>query len=326
MYKSKNIRCMAIASMILALSGCGAFTHYDEVREIKASETAVLIQLTGDTMKGQKTFMSEEFLAANKVATKRVIIPTEKIQGEYRPTMALLIVDRSPITREWTALKTTGTSTNDQAISVESSESIDFKIGVTMTASIPETMAIKYLYNYGDKKLADIADSNIRGFVQAGLANEFGSRTLLVARAEKKQVFEKVLADARAHYAQLGISIDVLGFSDGMTYTDPKIQESINNTFNAEMGIKKAELEKQAQEQRNIQKVETAKADREAAEEFAKAQQASVAQRQLDIELIKANAQLEFAKRVSGNLPNIINGGSPLMMGLGLDGTPVPKK
>jgi regulator of protease activity HflC (stomatin/prohibitin superfamily) len=304
-----------IAASFLALSGC----VYDEVREIKPNETAFLIKLTGDTKAGQKSFMSEEFLQDNKVATKRIVIPVEKLEGQYRPTMSLIVVDRSPVTREWTSAKTTGTSASNQAISVESIESIDFTIGVTLTASILEKDTAKFLYNYAGKQLADIADSNIRGFVQSALSTEFGSRSLKDSRAQKKEIFAKVLTDVRASFMGKGITIDNLGYTEGMTYSDKKIQESINQIFQAEMEVKTAEQQKLAQEQRNIQKIETAKAERQAAEEFAKAQSASVAKLQMAIEQTKADAVLEFAKRVSGNLPNIIASGSPLLSGIGLD-------
>lgn len=293
-------------AVALAVSGCG---NAPEVFEIKSNETAFLIQMDGNS-KNQAAFMSEEYLAENKVASKRIVIPYVSVPGGrwgQRVLAAKLItVDRTPVTREWTRSEKTGTSPSNQAIAVESSQSIDFTVGVVMTASIPEANAAKFLYHYAGTPLSVVADTNIRGFVQSALAREFGAIDLDTARKVKDQIFEKVFKETKAEFAGKGISIDNLGYSEGMTYTDPNIQRAINETFQAQMAAQKAE-----------QKVLEAHQLRLAAEEFAKAKEAAVAKVDLDIRLLQAQAQMKAAEKWDGHLPaNVVPQGSSLLFGL----------
>jgi hypothetical protein len=289
----------------MLLTGCTR----PEVIEIKPNETAFLIQMDGNS-KNQKAFMSEEYLSDNKVASKRVVIPYVTVPGggftQKVLAAKLITVDRRPVTREWTHSEKTGTSASNQAISVESRESIDFTVGVVMTASIPEHTAAKFLYHYAGTPLSSVADTNIRGFVQAALSREFGSRELETARKEKAAIFTKVYAETREAFLVKGISIDNLGYSEGMTYADPAIQKSINETFEAQMAVQKAE-----------QKVREAYQLRLAAEEFVKAKEASIAKIDLDIRQLQAQAQMESVRKWDGHLPNnIVPQGSGLLFGL----------
>lgn len=285
----------------------------EELIEIKPNETAFMIKLEGDSKGGQAKFMSEEFLEQNKVATKRISIPHRKrstgngsTDYEWIPTAKLITVDRTPVSREWTSSEKTGTSAKNEGIHVESVESIDFAIGVVMTASIPEEKAAKFLYNYAGKALRDVADQDIRAYVQAGLSREFGVRTLIDGQRQKKDIFDKVLSDSKAHFADLGVIINNLGYAEGMTYSDPAIQKAINETYAAQQSVEKAKA-----------RVQEATQMRLAAEEFAKAREAQVAKTQLEIEMLKAQAMVEFAKNLKpGMLPNIVPQGSQLLFGL----------
>lgn len=297
---------VALCVFAVGLTGCG---NRPEVFEIKSNETAFLIQLDGNS-KNQKAFMSEEYLAENKVASKRIIIPYVDVPGGafgQRVLAAKLItIDRTPVTREWTRSEKTGTSATNQAIAVESRESIDFTVGVVMTASVPEATAAKFLYHYAGTSLSTIADTNIRGFVQAALAREFGARDLDTARKEKAEIFSKVYAEAKENFSSKGISIDNLGFSEGMTYADPNIQKAINETFEAQMAVQKAQ-----------QRVNEAHQLRLAAEEFAKAKEASIARIDLDIRQLQAQAQFKAVEKWDGHLPtNVVPQGSGFLFGL----------
>lgn len=292
---------------ICILAGCAP---QPDIIEIKPNETAFMIQMDGNS-KNQKAFMSEEYLTENKVANKRVVIPYVEVPnsglfGKYMPAANLIKIDRTPVTREWTRSERTGTSPTNQAISVESSESIDFTIGVVLTASVPESTTAKFLYHYAGTPLSTIADTNIRGFVQAALSKEFGSRTLDAARKEKAEIFATVFKETKEAFAEKGISIDNLGYSEGMTYSDPNIQKAINETFEAQMSVQKAE-----------QRVNEAREQRLAAEEFAKAKEASVAKVDLEIRQLQAQAQMKAVEKWDGRLPtNVVPQGSGLLFNL----------
>ena len=310
----------------LALQGCTGPYQQEVLEEIQPNETAYLVPMEGATKDGQGKFMSIEYLDSAKVAAKRITIPTRKretgrMSGDYEwiPTVRLIKVDRTPITRSWTSASETGTSPTNQAISVESMESIDFWLGVVCQASIREEDASKFLYWYAGKSLSAVMDDNVRGFVQKILFDEFGSRSLTDGKRSKKEIFAMVEKDAKQLFIQRGVTIEYLGGAEGLTYKDSSIQRAINRAFVAENDKKVAAEENLAQVTRNTTLVQRATAERLAAQQFALAKDAMVAKTQLEIQMIQAQASLEFAKRVEGKLPDsIVPQGSGFLYGLDL--------
>src|SRR5438477_2495972 len=137
---------VSILSSSMFLAGAGCIKDYDkpEYSEIDTSETGFLIPLEGDTA-GQAKFASQQYLEEKKVAAKRVQITHRWNQtgrlpndGSWIPTVRLVKVKRSPITREWTAENNNGTSNKNQAVWVESNDSVGFSMGFTCTALIKE--------------------------------------------------------------------------------------------------------------------------------------------------------------------------------------------
>jgi hypothetical protein len=111
-----------------------------EYAEIDTSETGFLIPLEGDSGV-QAKFQSEEYLRALKVAAKRVQITHRWSQegrlpnsGQWIALVRLIKVNRSPVTREWTADATSGTAAKNQAIWIESADSVGFSMGFTCTS------------------------------------------------------------------------------------------------------------------------------------------------------------------------------------------------
>lgn len=276
---------VAVTIFAGALSAC-APRVMDEVVEIQPNQTAFLIQLDGNTM-NQNKLQSIEYLQKNLIATKRVIIPHKLIDicnncvgHEWKDvaTEKLLLVDRTPVTREWTSDNATGTSKSNEAFSVESNESIDFSIGANMTAHISEDDAAKFLYNYGGKSLSQVADEDIRQFISTHLSNEFGSNSLDYDRLNKVAIFNKTFEDAKVYYSAKGVTIDRIGFTEGMNYHDINIQKSINQRFEADMQVDVAKKTLEAA-QINAQ-----------AKEAVQAQQAmELKRREQDIEMAKVN-------------------------------------
>jgi hypothetical protein len=321
--------------------------------EIKPNETVFVIPLEGESKEGQAKFQSVEFLEGRKVATKRVYIPqkqhnTGRTPGDYTwiPTVEVVRVDRSPVTREWTKGKDTGTSTKDQAITVESQDSINFRAGVNITVSIQEDDAAKFLYYFHGKPLPEVVDTNIRGYVQTVLAREFGQKDLTLCMKEKSTVFRMCFEETQKYFKEKGITVDYLGSSEGLSYDEPKIQDAINKRFVAENDIEVAKQEKLAQEERNKITISKARAEaealievakqeklaqdvrnqtllakaqseRQAAEELAKAQDAMQLKVELEVKKTLADAQKTAAEKWQGNVPStILPQGSNLLFGL----------
>lgn len=243
--------------LILAMS-CTMFTGcvkpYDkpEFVTIEPHQTAFLIPLIGDTT-NQASFESEEMLMDAKVAAKEIQIPHRWVQtgrfhwrGEYRDTVALIVVDRSPVTREWSASKDMGTSAVNQAIYAESAESIGFSAGMNCSAQIySENDAVKFLYCYNNKPLSEIMDTEIRARVESKFVEECASRTLNDILIEKDTIMATVREDVETYFAARGITITVLGMKDGLEYDDVTIQSSINDKFSSEMKLTTQENENQ---------------------------------------------------------------------------------
>lgn len=244
-------------AMIIVLSCtmfCGCVRPYDkpEFVTIEPHQTAFLIPLIGDTG-AQASFESEEMLMEAKVAAKEIQIPHRWVQtrrwrwmGEWRDTMALIVVDRSPVTREWSSTEGVGTSAVNQAIYAESAESIGFSAGMNCSAQIySENDAVKFLYCYNNKPLSEIMDSEIRARVESKFVEECASRTLNEILIEKEEIMNAVREDVETYFAARGITITVLGMKDGLEYDDATIQKSINDKFSSEMKLTTQENENQ---------------------------------------------------------------------------------
>jgi hypothetical protein len=250
---------IAYITAILATSmiiGCKPMPK-DEFAEIGPSETAFLIALDGNTQANQSKLNSVEFLEHNKVQAKRITIPGVAVDKcpscavsdwEIMPSARLIKINRAPVSREWTASSGTGTNSKNEAIRVETNESIDFSIGATITAHVSEEGAAKFLYYYAGKQLEEIIDGNVRSFIATNIARQMGSHNLEWCRTSKVAVFDTALANARTFFGERGIVIDNLGFTDGMTYSDKAIQDAINRKFAADMQVQTAQQEAAAAE------------------------------------------------------------------------------
>ena len=198
----KNIKALFAGAVVLMLMlPTQSFAYYDnrdlpEYIEIMPNQSAFLIPLTGATKEGQASFMSETFLNENKVAMKRITIPHTLLktglmeQDKYIPASRLLLVDRTPVTREWVSAGQRGTSNKDEGFRFESAESINMESGIVLSAFVKEEDAAKFVYWFGTKtatntdnpsvkfasvmngrSLAEVVDDNVRRKVQAILAS-----------------------------------------------------------------------------------------------------------------------------------------------------------
>lgn len=239
---------LSALAITLILTGCDKPRAVNEVLEINANETAFLITLDGDTLATQKKFDSAAAFNTPdvKIAMKRVVIPHkiidvcptcgngDKVKYKDVPTAKLIKISRAMVSREWTAVATKGTSKTNQAISVESNESIDFDLGAVITAYVKESDAALFLFNFGGKQLEEIIDVDIRNFVSQNLSASFGTHSLDDGRKDKIAYFNKARDDAKDYFSKLGITITAFGSTEGMNYHDESIQRSINKRFEAQ--------------------------------------------------------------------------------------------
>lgn len=283
---------ISILAMLLMFS-CKPYQE-DLYVDVSPSETAYIIPLEAGNKDKQTKIRSEAYLEQNKVASKRIYVPTQWHQtgrgflwlgntGVYIHSVRVIKVDRAPVTREWTEKGEGSNVQKKEMIKVESKESIGFAFGVTATASITEENATKFLYNYNGRTLAEVMDSDVRGYIQNILTSEFGIKNLSQCQSERKGVFDKMRLEVTNHFAELGIRIMNIGASGGFIYTDQSIQIAINEKFSSEMKITSANNEVLA------------------AKKFAEARASIEAQKNLDADINLKNATADGIR--SGKLP-----------------------
>ena len=250
------------ASAVLLLALCSAVparAYYDvkdavEYVEIGMNQSAFLVAEQGDNKTKQSQFMSQDYLASNKVASKRIQIPHVLLpipgllsRDMYIPAARLVLVDRTPYTREWTKEAARGTSAKDEGFYFESQEGVNINTAVVIGATVKEEDAAKFLYNFGSKavegnpsdpainyasvvrgrSLADVMDSNVRGVVQATLSREFKKRSFYEAVSQATEIKESVHKDVDAYCTAHGITLEYIGYDGGLNFAD-KMQEGID--------------------------------------------------------------------------------------------------
>lgn len=251
---------------LFALTGCVKPYDRPEYVEIDTSETGFLIPLEGDNTQ-QARFQSEDYLKQRKIATKRVQILHRWSQegrmvgdGRWIPTVRLVKVNRSPVTREWITAQTEptanrGVTRDDRAIWIESADSVGFSMGFTCTAFISEDEAAKFLYWYPSGSLADVMDHEVRGRIQQVAAEVAAKYPLDMLRSKKQEIADAVKKDITNFFTARGVTVTTVGMFGGMTYENPEIQRSIDQTFIAQQ-LKTVALAKFEAQQKENERIE----------------------------------------------------------------------
>jgi len=312
---SSMIKCAVMITAIGMMSlNTGCIKPYDkpEYIDVKTSETAFAFKVEGDSSK-QAKFDSAEKLAANKVAAKRIQITHRWNQtgrwshmGEWIPEMAVIKVERSPVTTQWESTGDLKNKNRDNAIWVESADSVGFSSGFSLTAFIKEEDAAKFLYMYPHGGLKTVLDTEVRARIQQVAADIASRYTLDNLRDKKLEISEGVRKDIIPFFETRGITITTVGMFGGMTYENPKIQEAIDATFIAqqEKVVSKAILDAQGDKNKKIEL--EAKALAQAAETQAK----GIA----NGNLLKAEAEAKGIEAVNNALAKAAN--NPLLIEL----------
>lgn len=312
MKTKKLVLSILLAAMLTgSLTSCIKPYNKPEFVTIEASQTAFLIPLVGDTTE-QASFQSEELLEQAMVATKEVEIPHRWVQtgrwdwkGEWRDSAKLIVVERTPETREWSAEKTSGTSNVNQAIYAESSESIGFSVGMNCSAQIyTEKDAVKFLYSYNNKTLAEIMDSEIRARVESKFVEECANYTLNDILKKKEIIMTAVRDDVTTYFADKGITITVLGMKDGIEYDDQEIQKAINEKFSSEQLLVTQE---------NNNKVIISKAEAEAEAVLIAAEAEAKANKMLSESLTDKLIEQKKYEKWNGQLPSVTGSDSTIV-------------
>lgn len=324
------VMCAIVAAFFVA--GCGP-AKVPDIKEIGPNETAWVVPLVGDTQGDQTKFNSVDYLNNQKVARKRIVIDkvsrtTGRMWYDYEwiPAVRVVTVDRSLVSREW--VDNLATPDQNEGISVNTRDNISLTVGLTVTATIEEKGASTYLYYHGDKPLKQVIDENIRNFAIAELNRQVSSLTLTQFQTNQTVIYQKLFEDAKAAFAERGISIEYLGNAKGWHFADKNIQEAINKSFIAQQENQTAKMEQEAnatrnqtafllEQNKNKIRLASAQAEADAAKLLMASKEAAEFQNKLQIELITAKAKATMSEKWSGNLPaNILPSGSGLLLNL----------
>ena len=246
-------------------------TDKTEAYTILPNESAFFIPDTGANKESQAQFDSEAYLQDKKIAVKRFVIPHQKLAGSggtswtstgwdyYVPTGRLIIVDRTPYSREWVAAHDRGTSARNESIPCQSKEGVNITIGVSIGASVTEENASKYLYHFGvlppmdaagrlldrsspqviftsvyySRRLSDVMDDVGRKRVQTLVCNEIAARSFDEDNDQAVKIMDNVKKAAADYFATVGITLDFIGWGDTFTF-DADVQKAVNDKRNAE--------------------------------------------------------------------------------------------
>lgn len=313
---------LGVVSIATLLIGCGP-AELPEIAEIKPNESAYVVPLEGATKENQGKFDSADFLEKHKVASKRIYLPlTKKKTGrlwfeyEWIPTVRVIKVDRAPVTFVWQK-----SGDEDDGIDVESKDSIGFTVGINISAYVLEDDTSTFLYHYPSGHLSSVLNAIVKSKATEILSREFAKYNLegtaavydkngnliqeavLGARQQKGTIVNIAKNELIEFFKKSGVTISTFGLIGGLAYDDKAIQEAINENFASALKIKDKENERLAQEEVNKKNVDQAVAEKQAAQEFAKAKEARTMQVRLEIEMLKAKAELVKAEKWSGNLP-----------------------
>lgn len=232
---------------------------YTEPYMVLPNESAFWIPDVGDNKNSQVRFDSEEYLRANKIPIKRFIVPHTKLSGSgaffdfFVPAGRLIIVDRTPFSREWVKDAHRGTSTRDESFPCQTKEGIDIRVGISIGTSVVEDDAPKYLSHFGTtpptgdrtdpniiftsvyygRSLTDVMDHVERKKVQTLVCNEMMSRLVDEDNSQASQIMDKVATEARDYFAHVGITLDFIGWADTFEFP-PSVQTAIDDRYAAQ--------------------------------------------------------------------------------------------
>ena len=289
---------MIAALILVGASSYDARAYYDqkdwaETYFVLTNESAFYVPDVGDNKSSQAAFGSLAYYEQNKIPAKRFSIPHIKLENSgawsnyYVPAGRLIIVDRTPQSREWVKAAHRGTSKNDQSFPCQSKEGLDITVGIAIGVSVSETDAPKFLYRFGveppqgdrsrpevvfqsvfyGRSLSTVTDGPVRNKVQSVVCDEFTAKTLDEANAQAPTLMKSIETKAKAYLTDYGVTLDYIGWADTFEFGE-KVQGAIDRKY---VSVKEAEIAAlMAPHTATLQALSTAEATRTIADGLAK--------------------------------------------------------
>ncbi len=261
-------------TLLLGATNANAYFEKDnrtEAYPILPNQTAFWIPEVGATRDNQAQTEDEAYYNTKKVQFNRFVIPHQKLTGSagtsffsgwdyFVPTGRLIIVDRTPYSREWVDAHDRGTSNRKEGFPCQSKEGLNIAVGVSIGTSVLPENAAKYLYRFGvippagqvkgdaasiendgriiftsvyySRSVKDVMDDVGRKKIQTLVCDEIADKTFDAANTAMKTIMDKVKTEATTYFASVGITLDFLGYADTWGFDD-EVQKAINRRYAA---------------------------------------------------------------------------------------------
>lgn len=270
------IKLLAAMLVLLALMPQPSYAFWQttdkaEAYTILPNQTAFWIPDVGDNKNSQASISAGDYAGAQKVLTKRFVIPHHKFQNSggwagwdaYVPDGRLIIVDRTTFSHEWVDSTDRGSSSAKQGFPCQTMEGINVSLGISVGADVADTDAATFLSNFGvvppkgdptdpatiftsvyySRTVQDVMDTVGRRLIQGIACREIGSRTLDQVNRDTNAIMDGtpdgkghnaggIIQLATAALSQYGITLKYIGWADTFTF-DPIIQTAINEKYRA---------------------------------------------------------------------------------------------
>jgi hypothetical protein len=259
------------ALLIGTTDGRAFFEKVDrtEIYPILPNQSAFWIPEVGAVKDKQVQMDSEAFLNENKVQLNRFQIPHQKLAGSagnsvfagwdyYVPSGRLIIVDRTPFSREWVDSAERGTSAKKEGFPCQSKEGLNITVGVALGASVSQANAAKYLFRFGvlpprgdvkgaadtvendgkiiftsvyySRSVQNVMDDFGRKKILELICDQITARTFDKANEEAKLIKDTAAKQIVDFFAGYGITIDFMGWADTFTF-DREVQDAVNRLY-----------------------------------------------------------------------------------------------
>jgi hypothetical protein len=240
-----------------------------EIYPILPNQSAFWIPEVGAVKDKQVQVDSEAFLNENKVQLNRFQIPHQKLAGSagnsvfsgwdyFVPAGRLIIVDRTPFSREWVDAHDRGTSAKKEGFPCQSKEGINITVGVALGASVSQANAAKYLFRFGvlppkadvkgtaesvendgkiiftsvyySRSVQNVMDDFGRKKILEIICDQITSRTFDKANEDAKLIKDAAAKQISDFFAGYGITIDFMGWADTFSF-DKEVQDAVNRLY-----------------------------------------------------------------------------------------------
>lgn len=278
-FKNEAVKLFAIAAVTGLLFTTPSYAYYSttdraEAYEIQSNESAFWLQDVGANEDNQQRLMSEEYLEKNAVSEKLVFVPHHIFRNSggtgwldadyYVPVKRLIIVDRTPYSREWVAAADRGTSAKNQGIVCQSSEGLDITVGIAISVKVNPEQAARFLYNFGirdsqlspeervkpeiifksvyfGRSLEDVMDTTGHAIVSAEVCDALSQHGLEYDNAHAHDIMVSITNQTGVYLKSVGITLVNMGWSDTWTFSND-VQAAINRKFDATQDVAVAQM------------------------------------------------------------------------------------